>query len=153
MRLPLCASFPENNENQVRRLSSSSQSRSAIPFPESPTGTSALLHSNAHQAMATSPSTSSCLAVHARRAKSQLHIAMEYSSCDACPVGTYNPSSGASSCMTCPAGQTTAQALSYAASQCIPCSANMYGDSNGGCDACPAGTFSAPGSPSINGEA
>ena len=44
----------------------------------------------------------------------------ENNSCEQCPIGTYQPDGSEETCYWCPQGQTTLQAGSVSADDCIP---------------------------------
>lgn len=67
----------------------------------------------------------------------------DFSICQPCPAGTYNPhnsSANVSSCIACPKGYFTAQQGSWTFSQCITCQIGTYAN-GGACQKCPSGTY------------
>ncbi|KAK3591334.1 hypothetical protein CHS0354_028441 [Potamilus streckersoni] len=62
--------------------------------------------------------------------------------CQTCPIGTYQPSSGQTSCISCPSGTTTQQTGSTSSTQCVAaCSTGFFLNSLGNCQTCPIGTY------------
>ncbi len=67
-------------------------------------------------------------------------------SCMSCNIGQYQPNKGASNCLNCPTGTTTAAMASTSKTQCTVCESG-YVLKSGVCSPCPAGTYANSGDP------